>query len=193
MGVSGPRRGGVLVSIGLILTVMPTAHAEPATQRDFWSAAARDATATIYAPSAASLRALGFTAGSVSFASLKLTMVCRDEWNVDANYGDEGSRSLELYQATRDCSPDQGDFDTPPNRSTVKVAGATVEIVYHGCRDSGPQDLPEDACPATRRIYSAYGTLPAIRDKKPSFLQLDALGLSRVEVRSVLRSLRPAG
>lgn len=189
------RFAAVLACLGLVLTAAPAAQAkdDEATQRDYWSAAAKAATATIYAPSAATLRQLGFTPGSVFYASLKLTMICKREWNVDAVYGDvDEGRSLEIYQGTFRCTPDVGDYDAPLNKSTVKVAGATISIVYHGCWHSNSDDPPEEACSADKRIYSAYGTLPAAGGKKQSQLRVDAVGLSRAEVRSVLRSLRPA-
>lgn len=76
------RFAAVLASVGLVLIGAPAANAKDneATQRDYWSAAAKTATATIYAPSAAALRQLGFTPGSVLSASLKLTMICKREW-----------------------------------------------------------------------------------------------------------------
>jgi len=138
----------VVVCAGLILVASAAAQAEEATQRDFWSAAAKEATAAIYAPSNASLRRLGFSVGSALAAQLTLTKVCRDEWNVDASYGDveDGSQSLEIYQATRNCLPDFGAGGPPGNPSKVTTADAMFTIEYQGCRDSGPQDAVEEAC-----------------------------------------------
>lgn len=182
-----------LVCAGLIVAASSSAQAEEATQRDFWSAAAKEATAIIHAPSNASLRRLGFSVGSTLAAQLTLTMICRDEWNVDAAYGDvqDGSQSLEINQATRDCLPDIGAGGPPANPSTVTTRDATFTIEYQGCRDSGPQDTVEEVCAAQRRIYIAFGKMPARGGKRPGYLQLDTLGLSRADISSVLRSLRP--
>ena len=193
------RTWAAALCAGLMLVAAPSAHADvtQATQKDFWTAAAQAATATIYAPSTATLKKLTLIDDDQAYGKpLQLRMVCAGQWNVDASYGDteetDNGRSLQIFQATRLCAYDHGDYDAPPNRSTVNVAGVTIGITYHGCRGSNP-DPPEGECPAEKRNYSAYGTLPAAGGKEPNYFQLEAVGLSRAQVKTILRSLRLAG
>lgn len=194
------RTWAAVLCAGLMLVAAPGAHADvtEATQKDFWSAAAKAATATIYAPSTSTLRKLKLIASAQVYGEpLQLRMVCQGQWNVDASYGDTDDtgdgRSLQIFQATRFCSYDHADYDAPPNRSRVKVAGTTIGIVYHGCWRSGLDAPTEQECPPEKRNYSAYGTLPAAGGKEPNYFQLEAVGLSRAEVKAILRSLSSPG
>ena len=193
------RVRGVCVVFAVVLAtsvgVFPVS-AKEATPSDFWSAAADVATATVYAPSRKVLTRLGLYQDT----PFGLTMFCAGEWNVDVNYaGDDVSQgqpppSIELYQSTKDCSPDAGIGDAPPNPSSVKVAGAKIVVTYNDCVGTAEgQAVPaEDACPLADRIYIAGGTLPAVGAKKSTFLQVTSRGLTRAQVAQVLRSLRPA-
>jgi len=194
------RVRGVSVILAVVLVASVGAFpvsAKEATPSDFWSAAADAATATVYAPSRKVLTRLGLYQDT----PFGLTMFCAGEWNVDVNYaGDDVSQgqpppSIELYQSTKDCSPDAGIGNAPPNPSSVKVAGAKIVVTYNDCVGTAEgQTVPaEDACPISDRIYIAEGTLPAVGAKKATFLEVTSRGLTRAQVAQVIRSLRPAG
>lgn len=194
------RVRGVSVILAVVFAASVGAFpvsAKEATPSDFWSAAADAATATVYAPSRKVLTRLGLYQDT----PFGLTMFCAGEWNVDVNYaGDDVSQgqpppSIELYQSTKDCSPDAGIGNAPPNPSSVKVAGAKIVVTYNDCVGTAEgQTVPaEDACPISDRIYIAGGTLPAAGAKKATFLEVTSRGLTRAQVAQVIRSLRPAG
>lgn len=195
------RTWTVVLCAGLMLVATPGAHADnsEATQKDFWTAAGQLATATIYAPSTATLKKLKLiyddSAGETKL--LQLRMLCQGQWNVESKYGDLENQfsapSLQIYQSTKSCADDPPAFEVPPNRSTVKVAGVTIGIDYQGCLSSGSYDVAEEKCPAGKRSYGASGALPAAGGKEPNYFQLYATHLSRAEVKTILRSLRPAG
>jgi hypothetical protein len=191
---------GVSVAIAVVLAASAgtsPVFAKEATPSDFWSAAQDAATATVYVPSRKVLTRLGLYQDT----PFGLTMFCAGEWNVDVNYtGDDVSQgrrlpSIELYQSTKDCSPDPGSGGAPPSPSSVKVAGAEIVIAYNDCVGTAEgQAVPaEDACPISDRIYIAGGTLPAVGAKEATFLEVTSRGLTRAQVTQVIRSLRPAG
>lgn len=129
----------------------------------------------------------------IPLGDAQLEMVCGGEWNVQVNY-DNGTddASATLYQATPDCQPDFGAGDAPTNPSSFTLAGATLTTIYQGCRGTteGQQDPVEADCPPTKAVYAVYGTLPGVAGKRPTALHIDAVGLSRGQLRNLVRSMR---
>lgn len=173
-------------------------HADEATPRDFWRAAASAATATVYAPSD---RALG-KAGLGPFDPFdgSLRMLCAGDWFVTTEFdATEGGGSLTLTQASGpECIPDPpgAEPSVVPNPTKVTVAGRRLTTVFLGCfnaDDSTSGGLSESDCPTPKRNYFSYGTLPAAAGDASAYVNVEAQGLSRGQVGAVLRSLRAVG
>ncbi len=167
------------------------------TPASFWSNASVAATATVYAPSTAALRAA--RAGQLDFATSGLTMYCKGQWSVEAVYGD---RALTIQQGVDNgtgespCVGDGPGAGADTTGTKVNVAGSQFAVYFQGCEedvtDSQQDGLPEATCPAAKATYAAFGRLPAVGAKKATFMQLQSLGLTRQQLSRVIRSLRAA-
>jgi hypothetical protein len=184
---------GALVALACTAVALP-AQAGEVTEKGFWTSAAATATATVYAPTKRAIRQAGLEPLQPS-GDAQLEMVCNGEWNVSTTYGAAASlASATIYQATRSCQPDFGaGGDAPANPSTFTASGATFTIAYEGCRGTGEgqQDPLETDCATKNTIYAAYGTLPNVSGKKANALHISTLGLTRNQIRSLVRSMSP--
>ena len=174
------------------------AHADEATPRDFWRSAASVAAATVYAPADRALGKVGL--GPLDPFNGSLRMVCAADWFVTAEFdAADGAGSLTLTEASGpDCTPDPPGTDPSVVASPTKVtvAGRRLTTLFLGCYtadDSTSGGLSESVCPVAKRNYFAYGTLPAANGGSSTYVNVEAQGLSRGQVRTVLRSLRAVG
>lgn len=198
MPVTRPLAVAGAVAATLATMAVP-AHADPATPRDFWRSAASVATATVYAPADRALGKVGL--GPLDPFNGWLRMVCSGDWFVTTDFdAAEGAGSLTLTQASGpECIPDPPGATDPsvvPSPTKVTVAGRRLTTLFLGCYtadDSTSGGLSESACPVAKRNYFAYGTLPAANGGSSTYVNVEAQGLSRGQVGTVLRSLRVVG
>lgn len=79
----------------------------------------------------------------------------------------------------------------PADRALRKVGlGFDPFLGCYDADDSSSQSLSERACPVAKRNYFSYDTLPAANGRSATYVNVEAQGLSRGQVGTVLRSLR---
>lgn len=181
-----------VAALGLT-TLSAPAHAAEATAADFWSAAADAATSTIYKPTARGVRGAGLMPTQYGGAG-SLTMVCAGEWNVSMGYeARTGDAQASILQATPDCTGDFGAGDTT-GTWTFTAKGRTFRILYEDCIDGRAESDPTPAwsdCPAGQTFYHVDGIMPAASGKRRTFVHLETTGMTRDQIITLVRSLRP--
>ncbi|MBU6279583.1 MAG: hypothetical protein KGN78_10090 [Actinomycetales bacterium] len=192
-----PALAGAVV-LGLVTAQPASADQwQQPTPTSFWSSASAAAASTVYAPSAAALRAA--RAGRLDFANSGLTMYCKGQWSVEAVYGDSAltiQQGVDNGSGESQCVGDGPGAGPDTTGTKVNVAGSQFAVYFQGCQegvtDSQQDGLPEATCPAAKATYAAFGRLPAVGAKKATFMQLQSLGLTRQQLSRVIRSLRAA-
>lgn len=183
-----------VAALGLT-TLSAPAHAAEAAAGDFWSAAADAATATIYKPTARGVRGAGLMPTQYAGAG-SLTMVCAGEWNVSIGYeARTGDARASILQATPDCTGDFGAGDATGSWKFT-AAGRPFRILYEDCIDGRAESDPTPAwsdCPAEQTFYHVDGVMPAASGKQRTFVHLETTGMTRDQIITLVRSLRPVG
>jgi hypothetical protein len=200
MGVARFGRVGSLTLMGLVamgLVVAQPAQADEwqqPTPASFWSNAAAASSATVYAPSAAALRAA--RAGQLQSATSALRMYCKGQWSVGAVYDDDVltiEQGVDNGAGETPCVGDGPGAGPDKTGTRVNVAGGRFDVYFQGCQegvtDAQQDGLPEATCPVAKAQYAAFGRLPAVGAKKATFIQLQSRGMSRQQLSRVIRSL----
>jgi len=159
--------------------------------------AAAVSSATVYAPSAAALRAA--RAGQLQSATSALRMYCKGQWSVGAVYDDNIltiEQGVDNGVGQSPCLGDGPGAGPDKTGTKVNVAGGRFDVYFQGCQevvtDTQQDGLPESTCPVTKALYVAFGGLPAVGAKKATFMQLQSRGMTRQQLSRVIRSLSVA-
>jgi len=159
--------------------------------------AAAVSSATVYAPSAAALRAA--RAGQLQSATSALRMYCKGQWSVGAVYDDNIltiEQGVDNGVGQSPCLGDGPGAGPDKTGTKVNVAGGRFDVYFQGCQegvtDTQQDGLPESTCPVAKALYVAFGRLPAVGAKKATFMQLQSRGMTRQQLSRVIRSLSVA-
>lgn len=187
----------LLIASGLAAAPIAAADEDFADPADFMSAAAKVADITVYAPSKKGLDRAGLTTAGSPPVSSSLQMLCTGRWNVQGSF--DGTRDFPSSQATvyqalsRDCMPDFGAGDAPPAPWQFRASGNTFRVTYEGCYGT-PEGAPEPAiadCAVSERFQNVTGRLPAAAGKRATSIHIETSGMTRAQIRALVRSMKP--
>ena len=192
--------GAVGIGLAAATVVTPAGAAEEydfAKQWDFWKGAAQAADITVYAPSRKDVERVGLEVSEPPTMS-SLEMLCVGQWNVIVNFdGDvrnSANASVTLTQAaSSECMDDVGAGGAPPSPWSFKAFGNKFRGYYEACRGigEGESDPGVARCAVVDRIYLVSGELPAAGGSKKTAVRLETVGMTRAQIRSFIRSMKP--
>ena len=189
----------LLIGAGLAVAPTATADEDVADQSDFLSAAAEVADITVYAPTRKGLRRAGLMTEGTPPLGSSLQMLCPGEWNVQVSFdGTSGfpDSGATVYQApSLACMPDFGAGDAPASRWKFQAAGKTFRVTYEGCSTTseGAQDPAIGDCAVSDRFQNVFGRLPASGGMSSTRIHIETTGMTRAQIRALVRSMEPVG
>jgi len=89
--------------------------------------------------------------------------------------------------------PDPRVGEAPEAKWSFKASGKKFTAYYQGCLTT-PDGQPEPAvgdCPASQALYNVDGKLPAAGGAKGPWVHIEASGMTRPQIRSLVRSMKP--
>lgn len=164
--------------------------------KDFWSLAASAADYAVYAPTSKGVRRSGLQPEGEPPLSSDMQTICAGQWTISTSLqgnGDTPNAGVDVLQApSRQCMPDPRAGDAPEAKWTFKVSGKKFTAYYQGCLTT-PDGQPEPAvgnCPASQALYNVDGQLPAAGGAKGPWVHIEASGMTRSQIRSLVRSMK---
>ena len=189
-----------LLLAGVGLSSGPVGAAEEydyAKVKDFWSLAASVADFAVYAPTTKGVQRSGLQQEGEPPLSSEMTTICLKQWTISQflqGNGDEPDARMLMIQApSRQCMPDPRAGGAPLAKWSFKASGKKFTEYYQGCLTT-PVGQPEPAvgdCPASQALYNVDGQLPAAGGAKGPWVHIEADGMTRAQIRSLVRSMKP--
>ena len=170
---------------------VPAFGTDYASAKDFWKGAAKVTPNTLYAVSTKVANKLGINPGTPP-TNAQLEMLCAGKWNVGFDYSG-ASGGANTYQASnQDCFPDFGYAGTPGSWPFT-AKGKKFTMYYNGCSSTpaGANDPPIDQCASGDIAYYTTIRLPAVGNKSATTMHIMSDGLTRIQLRTFIRSLQP--
>ncbi len=165
--------------------------------KDFWSLAASAADYAVYAPTSKGVRRSGLQPEGEPPLSSFMQTICAGQWSIQKSLqgsGDNPNAGVYMIQApSRQCMPDPRAGGAPLAKWSFKTSGKKFTAYYQGCLTT-PDGQPEPAiadCPASQALYNVDGQLPAADGAKGPWVHIEADGMTRAQIRSLVRSMKP--
>ena len=165
--------------------------------KDFWSLAASAADYAVYAPTSKGVRRSGLQPEGEPPLSSFMQTICAGQWSIQTSLqgnGDTPNAGVDVLQApSRQCMPDPRAGEAPLAKWSFKASGKKFTAYYQGCLTT-PDGQPEPAiadCPANQALYNVDGQLPAAGGAKGPRVHIEASGMTRAQIRSLVRSMKP--
>ena len=165
--------------------------------KDFWSLAASAANYAVYAPTSKGVRRSGLQLEGEPPLSSFMQTICAGQWSIQTSLqgnGDSPNAGVDVLQApSRQCMPDPRFGEAPEAKWSFKASGKKFTAYYQGCLTT-PVGQPEPAvgdCPANQANYNVDGKLPAVGGAKGPWVHIEASGMTRAQIRSLVRSMKP--
>ncbi len=165
--------------------------------KDFWSLAASTAGYAVYAPTSKGVRRSGLQPDGEPPLSSFMQTICAGQWSIQTSLqgnGDSPNAGVDVLQApSMQCMPDPRFGEAPEAKWSFKASGKKFTASYQGCLTT-PVGQPEPAvgdCPANQANYNVDGQLPAAGGAKGPWVHIEASGMTRAQIRSLVRSMKP--
>ena len=165
--------------------------------KDFWSLAASAAHYAVYAPTSKGVRRSGLQQVGEPPLSSNMRTICAGQWTIQTDLqGSEGipyAGVLMVQASSRQCMPDPLAGGAPEAKWSFKASGKKFTASYQGCLTTpeGQPDPPVGDCPASQALYNVDGQLPAAGGAKGPWVHIEAAGITRAQIRSLVRSMKP--
>ena len=165
--------------------------------KDFWSLAASAADYAVYAPTSKGVRRSGLQPEGEPPLSSNMRTICAGQWTIQTDFqGSEGipyAGVLMVQAPSRQCMPDPLAGGAPEAKWSFKASGKKFTASYQGCLTTpeGQPDPPVGDCPASQALYNVDGQLPAAGGAKGPWVHIEAAGMTRAQIRSLVRSMNP--
>ena len=165
--------------------------------KDFWSLAASAADYAVYAPTSKGVRRSGLQQVGEPPLSSNMRTICAGQWTIQTDFqGSEGipyAGVLMVQAPSRQCMPDPLAGGAPEAKWSFKASGEKFTASYQGCLTTpeGQPDPPVGDCPASQALYNVDGQLPAAGGAKGPWVHIEAAGITRAQIRSLVRSMKP--
>ena len=165
--------------------------------KDFWSLAASAADYAVYAPTSKGVRRSGLQQVGEPPLSSNMRTICAGQWTIQTDFqGSEGipyAGVLMVQAPSRQCMPDPLAGGAPEAKWSFKASGKKFTASYQGCLTTpeGQPDPPVGDCPASQALYNVDGQLPAAGGAKGPWVHIEAAGITRAQIRSLVRSMKP--
>ena len=165
--------------------------------KDFWSLAASAADYAVYAPTSKGVRRSGLQPEGEPPLSSNMQVICAGQWSIQKSLQgslDNPDAGVYMIQApSRQCMPDPRYGAAPEAKWSFKASGKKFTAYYQGCLTT-PVGQPEPAigdCPASQAQYNVDGQLPAAGSAKGPWVHIETSGMTRAQIRSLVRSMKP--
>ena len=165
--------------------------------KDFWSLAASAADYAVYAPTSKGVRRSGLQPEGEPPLSSNMQVICAGQWSIQKILQgslDNLDAGVYMIQApSRQCMPDPRYGAAPEANWSFKASGKKFTASYQGCLTT-PDGQPEPAlgdCPASQAQYNVDGQLPAAGGAKGPWVHIETDGMTRAQIRSLVRSMKP--
>ena len=165
--------------------------------KDFWSLAASAADYAVYAPTSKGVRRSGLSPEGEPPLSSNMRTICAGQWSIQTSLqgnGDSPNAGVDVLQApSMQCMPDPRFGEAPEAKWSFKASGKKFTASYQGCLTT-PVGQPEPAvgdCPANQANYNVDGQMPAAGGAKGPWVHIEASGMTRAQIRSLVRSMKP--
>ena len=185
---------GVGLSAGPVGAAEEYDYAKP---KDFWSLAASAADYAVYKPTKEGLQRSGLQGAGVPPLGSTMSTICAGQWTISQFLqGDRDEPKVRMYMTqapSRQCMPDPRYGEAPEAKWTFKAGGKQFTAFYQGCLTT-PAGQPEPAlsdCPANQVYYNVDGRLPAAGGAEGPWIHLETDGMTRPQIRSLVRSMVP--
>ncbi len=185
---------------GVGLSTGPAGAAEEydyAKVKNFWSLAASVADYAVYAPTTKGVQRSGLQQEGEPPLSSEMTTVCLNQWTISqflqGNRDKPDVRMFMIQAPSRQCMPDPRYGGAPEAKWTFKARGKQFTALYQGCLTT-PAGQPEPAlsdCPANQVLYNVDGRLPGAGGAEGPWIHIEADGMTRPQIRSLVRSMAP--
>jgi hypothetical protein len=171
---------------------------DEAKRKDFWPLAASAADFAVYKPTKEGLQrsSLQWAEGGVMGLGSTIDTVCAGQWTVFSNlkgrWNPEASAFITQAPSTQCMLDDRAGGGAPNVESTFKASGKKFTLIYRGCDTPTPEGQPELAiedCPPGKGYYDVYGKFPAAGGKKGPSVRVETDGMTRPQIRSLVRSM----